>query len=241
MLWDLNRRIDYFRLALLRVLAELFAMAGFDPEKDAPKVLPRGIRSAILLILRPAESATRRLVVARAKGLEVLAYIAPAARLRSQGKSGKSRCTRFPQFRLIDPRKFYAELYPNRKLPGARRERQTEARLLFRFASFDGRPAVEEWSVPDPKLSPDDLLNAVPVCRRMQALHYALNDLPKQAQRLMREIAKRAAAKPGPAKTPPLRAGLPPGYRKKHIHEIDSILHECHCLAVREPRPPERR
>jgi len=170
--------------------------------------------------------------VAKTTGLEVPGYAQPAS--RSKGSRKKTGKTRIPQFQLIDPRKFFAELHPHRKSCGLRRERRTEPRLLFRIAGFDGQPDYEEWSDPDPELSPDDPLNAVPLSRRMQALHHALNDLPKQAKRMVRKIAKRAAAKAGPGKVPPLRFGSPPGFRKKHIHEIDSILHECHCLAMRD-------
>jgi len=213
-----------------------------EPGKSVVLHLPRCIRSKILLVLRPAESAVRRLVFAKARGFDIPAYVAPVGRNRSKALSKKTGETRIPRFRLIDPRKFFAELYPNQRPRPSRprRSRQTEPRLLFRIAGFDGQPDYEEWSEPEPELSPDDLLNAVPLCRRMQALHHALGDLSKQAQRMVREIAKRRAAKPGPAKAPPLRAGSAPGYRKKHIHEIDTILHECHCLATREPRPPDQ-
>ena len=50
---------------------------------------------------------------------------------------------------------------------------------------------------------------------------------------MVREIAKRRAAKPGPESVPPLRYGNPPGHRKRPIHEVDGILHECHMIAMR--------
>jgi len=242
MLWDTARMTEHYRLALSRVLAGLFVMAGLEPGKDVVAVLPRRVRSAILLVLRPAESAVRRLVVAKTKGLEVPTYVPPTPRSQSKDSAKKTGQTRIPRFQLIDPRKVFAELNPNRRLRRSRpaRTEAIEPRLLFRVAGFDGQPAYEEWSEAIPAPSPDDPIVAAHICRRMQALHHALNDLPKQAQRMVREIAKRAAAKPGPRKVPPLRFGSPPGFRKKHIHEIDSILHECHCLAIREQKPPDR-
>jgi len=42
-------------------------------------------------------------------------------------------------------------------------------------------------------------------------------------KRMVREIAKRRAVKPGPASVPPLRYAFPPGHRKCPIHEVDGI------------------
>jgi len=71
----------------------------------------------------------------------------------------------------------------------------------------------------------------------MLALKLALEDLPQQAKRYVREVAKRKAAKPGVKSRPPLWFGLPPELRKRHIHEVDDILWECHRLVKREPTP----
>jgi hypothetical protein len=69
--------------ALKRILAGLVAMAGLgaSPREDARQgkaeppahrnTLPRHLRLAILRLLRPAESAARRLIVAAARGLVV--------------------------------------------------------------------------------------------------------------------------------------------------------------------------
>ena len=245
MLWDTPRMIEHYRLALLRVVSGLFVMAGLEPGCGVLETLPRGVKYAILKVLRQAESATRRLIAVEARGLEMPDYIAPPKREKSTCRGAgerKSRAPRTPQFRLIDPRKFLEELYPNRRSrrAKARRERNTEPRLLFRIAGMDGQPDYEEWSDAAPDLSEDDALTAMALSRRMQALHHALNDLPKQAQRMAREIAKRKAAAPGPKAVPPLRGGFPPGHRKQHIHEVDEILETCHWLATREPEPPDR-
>ena len=76
-------------------------------------------------------------------------------------------------------------------------------------------------------------MNAARLMRRMLALKLALEDIPAQALRLAREMAKRAKAPPGPGRVPPLRGGLPPGHRKRHIHEVDDLLETCHWLATR--------
>lgn len=243
MLWDNPRMIDHYRLALLRVLLGLFAMAGLEPGSGVVETLPRGVKQAIFRVLRQAESATRRLIHAQTEGQTVPEYVAPPKRERSASKASgetRPRASRIPQFQLVDARKFMEELYPNRRTRRAKAKRSTEPRLLFRLAGFDGQPDYEEWVAGAPELSPDDPLTAVHLSRRMQALHHALSDLPKQAERMLREIAKRRAAKPGPGAVPPLRQGPPPGHRKKHIHEVDEILESCHWLATREPIPPDR-
>ena len=236
--------IEHYRLALLRVLLVLFKMAGIEPGSDSIETLPRGVKYAILKVLRQAESATRRLVHKEAEGLADVEYVPAPKREKSAAKASgerKVRARRKPLFRLIDPRKFFEELHPNRKARRAARavKRGGEPQLLFRFRSFDDEPSCEAWSEPLPELTADDPLTATGICRRMQALHYALSDLSAQAHRMKREIAKRKAAKPGPGSVPPLRIGPPPGHRKTHVHEVDSILYECHKIATREDRPPD--
>jgi hypothetical protein len=74
------------------------------------------------------------------------------------------------------------------------------------------------------------------LCRRLEALKRALQDIPRQAKRLARWRARQEQKQPStstPTLKPlsPLREGLPPGYRKKPQHEVDDILAECHDLA----------
>jgi len=242
-IWSRERTIETYRLALLRVVTGLFASAGMALDAGAVKVLPRRVRNAILLILRPAESATRRLAAAEARDLDVPVYVAPEKRDRVDRKgTGKKTGPRAPQFSLIDPRKFFPELHPNRAQPRRKpkREHSTEPQIQVRIAGFDGQPDFIIWSEPKPLPMPEDDVNAGGLCRRLQALKLALEDLPKQAKRYVREVAKRKAAQAGVKSRPPLRFGLPPGYRKKHLHEVDEILWECHRLLRYEPRPPDK-
>ena len=243
MLRDASDPVERYRLVLLRLLAGLFVMAGLQPGTAVVESLPRGVKYAILRVLRQAESATRRLVMAEAAKLDAVEYVPPPKRekpaaQRSGGK--KTRAPRMPLFRLIDPRRFLEELHPNRKARRAAKKKSREPKLLFRIAGFDGQPDYEEWSEGAPEPSEDDLLTATAISHRMQALHHALSDLPKQAQRMVREIAKRKAAQAGPKSVPPLRFGPPPGHRKRHIHAVDAVLAACHWLATREPVPPDR-
>lgn len=238
-------QIERYRRVLLRLLQGLFVMARLQPGTAVVETLPRSVKYATLKILRRAEAATRRLVMAEANKLDDVEYVPPPKREKSKAApSGerKSRAPRVPQFRLVDPRKYHEELHPNRKARRASKkvQRGGEPKLLFRFDCFDGRPAHEEWSRPLPVLTPDDALSAVAVCRRMQALYHALSDLPAQAIRMKREIAKRKAAKPGPRSVPPLRIGPPPGHRKTGAHAVDMILERCHYLVKPKAVPPDK-
>jgi len=251
MIWSTERKAEFYRRALLRLVVGLYALAEVVPEGDGQTFVTRRVRNGIFRVLRPAESAARRLIFNETRRMEEVAYVPPPARDKSkrtgtgQTGSGKKRGRRKPRFRLIDPRKFLAELYPNRR---TRRRRaagkpSTEPKLLARIAGFDGQPDCAIWSEPQPEVSPDDPVDATRMLRRMEALKLALEDVPTQAQRMLREIAKRKAAPPGPASVPPLRYGLPPGFCKRGDHEVFEILSECHKLAIPPrsliPAPPD--
>ena len=66
--------------------------------------------------------------------------------------------------------------------------------------------------------------------RRLAALKDALENLPRQARRLVRALARRENI-PHLRFMAPVRIGYPPGHRKKPRLEIDRVLHECHWLA----------
>jgi hypothetical protein len=182
----------------------------------------------VLRVLRPAESAMRRLVVIAARGLVV--KLAPS-RPMLPGPIGKGGHVRL-SFQLFDPRKNFAAL---------RQDRRTATRDPPRIHIFGSDPRVAAlWAAPppaaDPAPPPDGLVNAARLARRLQALRLALEDLPRQARRLARWRVRREKAK-SPRFKSPLRPGHPPGYRRKAIHEVDEVLAECHGLACDALRP----
>src|SRR4051794_40346480 len=67
---DWARAIEINQTALSRIVAALIAMVGFQAE-GALRRLPRPLYRAALRVLRPAESAVRRLIVIAARGLVV--------------------------------------------------------------------------------------------------------------------------------------------------------------------------
>ena len=88
----------------------------------------------------------------------------------------------------------------------------------------------------DPPPPPDGLVNAGRLSRRLNALKSALEDLPRQAKRLVRWQQRREAS-PDHKFLIPLRPGRPPGYRRKPIHEVDEVLIECDDLAWEAMKP----
>jgi hypothetical protein len=80
--------------------------------------------------------------------------------------------------------------------------------------------------------SPDGLVNAARLIRRLEALEAALSDRPRQALRLARWRVREAASE-NPSFKRPIRPGLPPGHRKRDTHEVDKLLSECDWLALR--------
>jgi hypothetical protein len=214
--FDWNRAIARNSLALKGIVATLFAMLGLAD--GAPvEWLPQKAYRAVLRVLRPAESAVRRLVVIAARGLVVKPVASRPMPKLPAGKRVGSRST----FRLFDPVKTFASCY--RKAGPA-----VEPRI--HIFSYDPRVAAlwRRQSVKSPP--PDDTARTTRLVRRLQALKSALDDLPRQARRLARARA-RWQNDPVLKFKSPLRPGPPPGHRRRKLHEIDEILAECHGLA----------
>lgn len=226
--------IEHTRQALLRILAGLIAMAGLVPEGRAggePRTtISRRLRNAVLRLLRPAESAARRLVVALARGLEVT--LAPPRAPRPQ------HLRRRRQFEPVMP--------PEAAAP--KNAARASLPLFDRDRRFFVRPRTSRASVPrisfcvsrqpvPPKPSPDDRLDPARLIRRFDALSATLADLPKQALRLARwqarQARRRALGDRGRAALrQPLRFGRPPGTLRRSEHEAQKILVFSHRLAL---------
>jgi hypothetical protein len=74
------------------------------------------------------------------------------------------------------------------------------------------------------------LIDARRLHARLEALKLALEDLPRQARRLVRARARRAKVARLELQSV-MRPGRPPGHRKRPIHDVDHVLAECHWLA----------
>ena len=222
---DWARAIERNSEALKGIVASLFAMLGLAGEATRLRI-PQPLHRAVLRVLRPAESAMRRLIIIAARGLVVKP--APSRPMsmpaRPIGKGGHSR----PSFQLFDPRKNFAELRQHH-----RKFTRNPPRIHF-FPYDTLRPARPPRA--DPAPPPDGLVGAERLSRRLQALKLALDDLPRQARRLARWRVRRETAK-SPKFKSPLRPGRPPGYRRKPVHLVDEVLIECHGLAFDAMKP----
>jgi hypothetical protein len=222
--WDLA--IKHNSEALKGIVVALFAMLGLS-ERDKVSRIPPSLHQALLRVLRPAESAVRRLIVIVARGLAVKPR---PSRPMPKGIIRKGEGS-FPSFRLTDPRKRFPELRQGPKF----------TRNPPRIHVFGNDPRVVAlWPTPrpsvDPPPPPDGLVNAERISRRLQALKSALEDLPRQAKRLARWRMRREASKTPTFKSP-LRPGRPPGSRRRHIHDVDDILDDLHGLAWEAMKP----
>ena len=224
---DWARVIERNSEVLQGIIEALFAMLGLSGDATVSRI-PPPLHRAVLRVLRPAESALRRLIVIAARGIVVKAAASrplPVGHMIGKG-GGNSR----PSFQLFDPRKNFKRLR-HRKF----------ARMEPRIHFFEYDPRVAAlWPAPKPVVEPppppDGLVNAQRLSRRLQALKSALEDLPRQAKRLVRWQVKRKAS-PDHKFLSPLRPGHPPGYRRKPMHEVDEVLIECDRLAWDAMKP----
>jgi hypothetical protein len=213
------------RTALLAVVAAIITLLGGRDAAAGP--VARRLRNAALALLRPAESAARRLIVIAARGVEVAPRPAPIF-AHAPGR-GASSISRPPAFRLFDrPKRFVIKL------------KATPPKGVPRIRSFWS--AATPWPSAAPILpsaitqtNPDAPVDGDRLHRRINALERALADLPHQARRLARWQARDRMGrevKPGVTPHQPLRLGRPPGWRARPDREVDLVLRECHALAL---------
>ena len=223
--WDLA--IKRNSKALKGIIEVLFALLGLDGT-DAVSRIPRSLHSAVLRVLRPAESAVRRLIIIAARG--VVVELAPSRPMPAGKVIRKRGGSSTPSFQLFDLRK---RLKPVRAVKFTR--------LVPRIHFFPHDPRISAlFPAPMPVVAPppppDGLASATRLHRRLIALKSALEDLTRQAKRLVRWQERRKAS-PWPKSTSPLRPGHPPGYRRKPIHEVDEVLAACDWLAFEAMKP----
>lgn len=270
---DWNAAIEKHREALKDILAALVAMASlggqfaFLPQEGVshrgsaqaeksklPPALPRRLRLAVLRLLRPAESATRRLIIALARGLVVT--------LPSPRKSRQARKTKIVPTILRNgvgigivmpsaapggsssartaPRALSLPLFDPPQHPFRPRRPQQNGVPRISFPGFTQPFPIASRRPP----APDDAVDSGRLGLRLEALASALDDLPRQALRFARwRIRRDAAGRDAAAqvKEPhaagrirrfwPLRPGRPPGSRRRPSHEVHDVLTAAHGLA----------
>jgi hypothetical protein len=209
------------REALSRIVAALFVLAGLADGAVA-QVLPRRVYCALLLVLRPAESAVRRLIVIAARGLMLKPRLSRPFPYGVAASSGAG-AARVSAFCLLDPLKHFDLEDFNHSADAMPRNGYS--------SSFD-----EDFFALRAPLPPDEPVASALLCRRLNALKRALANLPREARRLVRWRARRdlLLQRKGPFRPVRLsvcRPGLPPGYRQRQLHEVDEVLRDCHYFA----------
>jgi hypothetical protein len=211
---DWARAIEINRIALSRIVAELLALLGLVGGGTVER-LPHALYLATERLLRPTESALRRLIVVAARGL----VVKPSPkRPMPKGLVIVSKGSKGMTFRLFDTRKTFDFAPPENPLFVKVQTYQSNPFNLFN-SLYPSRPA-----------EPEGRINALQLCRRLAAVAHALETLPRQALRLARWKERRKNLE-RPKFTSPLRPGSPPGHRNKPKAEVDFVLQECHALA----------
>ena len=244
---DWSLAIDHNHKVLLRNVAWLFTWLGLEIGGTV-ETMPRLKRLTVLFVLRPSESAFRRVLLV---AMFVRGVVAPLLKKRAApvGKSKRQqagekrgRSAALP-FKLLDQRKPF-NLHPDKPKyvsgPGPWiTDLWSDDPIYDRAALYAHQERMNR-----PKPSPDDEESATAICLRMNALMAALNDLDGQVLR-MAKLHARIEAQPRQIGKLPLRVmrpGLPPGTRQRQKHEIDEVLAECHRLALmaqHELKPPD--
>jgi hypothetical protein len=185
-------------------------MAGLVPDGE-PGTLPRHLHRGVLRLLRPAEAATRRLVIAAARGI-VVTLPPPRPRkpkpetmeplLRSLGiavtmspadleaaTAARRAAARRAALRAARPRVLSLPLFDPLRLPGRRRP---AARAVPRMSTpgFTQPFAIAARRPP----MPDDPVDARRLSLRLAGLGRALEDLPAHARRFASWRCRVAAA-----------------------------------------------
>jgi hypothetical protein len=185
-------------------------------------------RLEILRTLRPAEAATRRLIVMAARGLVLKPTVhrpMPLATAKKLRTLRQQKCRRL-QFQLSDPKVQMAP--PTRK----------------KYAKFGPRisiiqpvdptvTAIFHALAPKSEIPPPQPRTENPTLTwRLEAIQAALENIPRQANRYLRWKARREKiATERPIQTSPLRPGRAPYAPKTPTRDVHFILERCHLLA----------
>jgi hypothetical protein len=235
------------RETLALIVAALAAAIGLGGKRAVAHV-KRDMRLEVLRILRPAEAAVRRLIVIAAstmtfkpKAITAMPR-AKSEALRNRAKNATQTQTRRPSFQLADPRvsiKWSPDATSKRHAkhgPRISSISPMDPTVSAIWLTSHQSPAVAAAAAAPVKPKRTDLVTAEQLVKRLRAITEALEDIPRQAKRLLRWKARREQiAMQRPVYTSPLRAGPPPGYRTDHRREplrhVDLVLSACHMLA----------
>jgi hypothetical protein len=211
---DWQLAITRNREALAAIIMALIKSLGLA-EGGALTTLPIHIYTRALAILRPAESAVRRLIKIAAMQLTPNKFHRPKPSDRQVNFAllPQRQEAKIPAFNLIDPLKNFGEETSDFEVLGTSYHQYLDDQ--------DPSPTTTH-------------ICAHSLTRRLLALKHALDNLPKQAKRLARWYAARDAARQAlqPHRLSPLRPGPPVGLPRGKRSEVQEVLRECHLLAI---------
>jgi hypothetical protein len=228
---DWEMIIERNRERILTAIAPLLAVLGYDPRRAGE--MPRHFYRSLLILLRPAESAVRRLIIIAAHGIVVKLKLSASrafpAGLKLKLRLAEKDAERVAAFCLIDPLKRFAR-------EGFEWAKEWQKEQVLPRISV---PGFINPVFPGPKPIPfrDDPIDTAALVRRIRALKQALDNLPREAMRLARwkargELARQGAVRRKPVRLSPFRPGFAPGFHRNEPDEIDTILADCHYFAV---------
>ena len=211
---DWMKAIETNRAALALIVEEIFALLELALTGKAT-YFSQARRTKVLGLLRPAESALRRLIIIMAKDVNVATR--PSRPMPSGLTLSPARATHL-RFQLFDARKRFGKTHVPEPKGGPR--------ILF----FGPSQLIPSHQPPAKSKASKANNNAAALCCRFAALKLALETLPQQAKRLARWRVRRKLMK-NPKFTSPLRPGTPPGHRPRPSLPVDHLLAACHGLA----------
>jgi hypothetical protein len=212
---DWAKAVEKNRIALTHIVAEIFAMLNVVAAAGLLH-LPQALYVKAQRLLRPTESAVRRLIIIAARGL-VVKPVSP--RPMPQGLVFSQKVTRRKAFQLFDTRLKFEAALPQ-AMP-----------MFVAVKTYASNP----YNLFDPMYWPQrQAQNTAPHAahffQRLEAVKHALENLSSQARRMARAMARRKNLERSKFKSP-IRPGPPPGHCAKPSVEVDFILQDCHFLA----------
>jgi hypothetical protein len=207
---DWQLAITRNREALAAIIMALIKSLGLS-QGGTLTTLPILIYARALAIIRPAESAVRRLIMIAAIQLSPSQFrLRPPRASQTDFALLRQRAAiPIPAFNLIDPLKTFGDQTP-------------DFQIIDTSFTDDHEPKTTTR------------ISAIALGRRLLSLKKALDTIPRQAKRLARWYAARDAAlqASAPHRLSPLRPGPPIGLPRRRRSEVQNVLRECHLLAI---------
>ena len=224
--WDLA--IKRNSKALKGIIEVLFALLGLDGT-DAASRIPRSLHSAVLGVLRPAESAVRRLIVIAARNIVVkLAPSRPMPEGRKIGKGGGSSRSLLPALRSAET----FEARAGHEIHAGLTRASVSSTTIPGFVPCFQRPGL--WLNPRRR----------PMAWSVRRASTAGSRPSSSPSRICRarpsaSCACRRGGRPRHGRSPHRRSGraIRRATAGKPIHEVDEVLIECDWLAWEAMKP----